>query len=413
MTSPATPDGSEHRPTPSGPAAGEPLPSASAAEEPLPTASAASDADEPLPRATLSSDADEPLPVPAATAGPAEPLPRKTTGAGTGAATTPGPATGPGLGPGPGPGPVPAGGSGPGDEPGYEPGYEIAAGGSFAAGYARQHFFSGARFLKPGRRAAVALAAVVAVAAIGVGLAAAVPHLGGGGDDHVAAQPAASTRSLAGPSSPTTGAATATTTHAVPHTPGKPAAHPKPPAHHIVKGLPPATGAAIPLQPGKPAATTTAGHSTTGTKPATHAPQQPAAHPITFKGANIVNFGSSRCLAAQGGSSVAGTLAVLADCNQSDPSQGWTLSSDGTVRDFAGTRCLDISGTPGNGTAVRIKPCSAARQSTQNFVLKPSYDLVEVQPDLCVDAKDNGTAAGTVLQLWSCAGTSNQKWRMP
>jgi hypothetical protein len=138
--------------------------------------------------------------------------------------------------------------------------------------------------------------------------------------------------------------------------------------------------------------------------------------PITFTGAFVVNFASSRCLAAEGGSNAPGTPMVLADCDHGDPPQGWTFPSDGTARDFGGTMCLDIAGSTGstgNGATVRIARCSSARHSTQAFVLKSSYDLVEVRPDRCVDAKDQGTAAGTVLRMWNCDGQPNQKWREP
>jgi hypothetical protein len=282
-----------------------------------------------------------------------------------------------------------------------EPGYRISpAGPSFAAGFARRHFFSGIRFLKPGRRVAVAVAGVVGVAAVGVGLAAGVSHFGGHG--HVDAQPAASARALVTPSA----SATTPGRSGAPRVPASPKAPAGPPAKHAPAppASPPGRAFAPPVRPASPPS---------GTTPATPGTPKPSAHPVTFQGAFIVNFASNRCLAGQGGSRAAGTQMVLADCNRDDPSQGWTFASDGTARDFGGTMCLDVSGTPGDGTTVHLAACSAARHSTQAFVLKPSYDLVEVQPDLCVDAKDQNTAAGTVLQMWTCAGTANQKWRMP
>ncbi|WP_405591320.1 ricin-type beta-trefoil lectin domain protein [Streptomyces sp. NBC_01190] len=306
--------------------------------------------------------------------------------------------------------PLPGGPSGSDPEPGHG---ILAADHSYAAGFARQHYFSGARFLKPGRRVAVAVGGVAAVAAIGVGVATALPHLGG--DDHVDAQPAASAKPLGAHATTATDSPTAT--DGSPGAPKSPVKHPpaKPPAgqgaNAPVKApadaLPAIPGA--PRQPAVPSATTSATHPSTGKPPAK--PSAPS-HPITFQGAFVVNFASSRCLASQGGSHSAGTLMVLADCDKSDPSQGWAFASDGTARDFGGTMCLDVA-SPGNGAALRLAACSAGRAANQSFVLKTSYDLVDVQPDLCVDAKDKNTAAGTVLQTWSCAGTANQKWRMP
>ncbi|MCL6671882.1 RICIN domain-containing protein [Streptomyces panaciradicis] len=42
----------------------------------------------------------------------------------------------------------------------------------------------------------------------------------------------------------------------------------------------------------------------------------------------------------------------------------------------------------------------------------PIGPLVDTKIGKCVDAKDSGTADGTRLQLWACAGTSNQKWHL-
>jgi hypothetical protein len=35
-----------------------------------------------------------------------------------------------------------------------------------------------------------------------------------------------------------------------------------------------------------------------------------------------------------------------------------------------------------------------------------------VQSGLCVDASGNGTANGTKIILWSCAGSANQHWTL-
>ncbi|MBY8882309.1 RICIN domain-containing protein [Actinacidiphila acidipaludis] len=358
MTSPSRPDGPE-RP---------PASDSTSADERLPPEGSAS-ADEPLPQA------DEPLPEESGPA--AEPLP--------GAAAASGDAD--------------------------DPAYAISPGGSFAAGFARQHHFSGARFLKPGRRVAVALAGVVGIAVVGVGLAAGVSHFGSDGHASVAATEPLGHTTAAHPSatgSPSRGATTATTTPGT-TSPAKPPAGRQP----VTGGTP--AGGNQPLQPAAPPPVSTGStQQSSGTGGSTpKPPAKPPAKPITFQGALIVNMGSKRCLAGQGGSRNPGTVVVLADCDKSDPSQGWTFPSDGTARDFAGTMCLDVAGSDQEGAVLRLENCSSSRHSTQAFVLKPSYDLVEVQPDLCADAKDKGTAAGTVIQVWTCYGTSNQKWQMP
>lgn len=323
--------------------------------------------------------------------------------------------------------PLPAGAALSGHEP---PLVRLAAeppapgGNSFAAGFARRHYFSGARLLRPGRRVAVAVAGVTGLAIVGVGVAAGVSQLGG--DD--TAQAAATVQSTGEASAPPThspSAGSGAASHRPSTTPKDRSAEKGSgsSAGNVVSGLP-QEGAGAPVSGtqnggsgGGGGDTTTAqgtgtGSGTTGT---THqsTPQPPKATSasVGFTGKLLFNFASSRCLATQGGSRAAGTQMVLADCNSSDPSQGWTFPSDGTARDFGGTMCLDVSGL-GNGTLVRLAKCSSSRAANQRFVLKKSYDLVvDVAPDLCVDAKDKNTAAGTALQLWTCAGTANQKWR--
>jgi streptogrisin C len=61
-----------------------------------------------------------------------------------------------------------------------------------------------------------------------------------------------------------------------------------------------------------------------------------------------------------------------------------------------------------NGTAIQIVGCNG--NAAQQFVLSGAGDLVSVLANKCVDIKDVNPASGAKLQLWDCAGTSNQKW---
>ncbi|MBV2356906.1 RICIN domain-containing protein [Streptomyces sp. J2-1] len=282
----------------------------------------------------------------------------------------------------------------------------------YASTFSRQHFFAGARFLKPGRRAAVAVASVAAVALIGTGATAAVAHFGG---DTVDAQRVATGRPLAASASPSA-SATATPSGAPSGSPSSKGHTKKPEEHGRKSGHraespadhadPPAWAPAAPPPAAPPARIPEAPKA-----PTKHVAAPPAQKPIVFSGSFLQNYDSNRCLASRGRSRTPGTTMILADCNSSDASQGWSFRSDGTVRNFAGTRCLDTSGS-GNGATLVLGTCAPSR-SSQGFVLKPSYDLVQRRPDLCVDAKDHGKSAGTALQLWTCVGTSNQKWHMP
>ncbi|SNX88349.1 ricin-type beta-trefoil lectin protein [Streptomyces sp. TLI_55] len=297
-----------------------------------------------------------------------------------------------------------------------------AGGGSFAADFARRHYFSGARLLKPGRRVAIALAGVTGLAVVGTGVVAGIARLGGD-DTAQAAATVQATDEAAGTATPSPSASSAHPSH-------RPSSKPK--GHSSAKkdgSSSQDAGSGLPAAPAVPGTGSGggsggggggggadqgsgAGSGTTGSgTQSTPKPPKTTTTSSGFTGKFLFNFASSRCLATQGGSRAAGTQTVLADCNSKDPSQGWTFPSDGTVRDFGGTMCLDVT-NPGNGALVRLANCSSSRAANQRLLLKGSYDLVlNVNPDLCVDAKDKGTAAGTVLQLWTCAGTANQKWR--
>ncbi|MFI9834807.1 RICIN domain-containing protein [Streptomyces sp. NPDC051913] len=298
-------------------------------------------------------------------------------------------------------------------------GTSTPGGRSFAADFARRHYFSGARLLKPGRRVAIALAGVTGLAVVGTGVVAGIARLGG--DD--TAQAAATVQATDKTPGPAKDHPSADSAHPSKHPSSKPKGHSSAKkdgssAQDAGSGLPveaapPATGSGGGGGGGGGTAQgsgTGSGTTDSGTQ-STSKPPKTTTTSSGFTGKLLFNFASSRCLSTQGGSRAAGTQTVLADCDSKDPSQGWTFPADGTIRDFGGTMCLDVSGL-GNGALVRLANCSSSRATNQRLVLKGSYDIVvNANPDLCVDAKDKSTAAGTVLQLWSCAGTTNQKWR--
>ncbi|MEV7125558.1 RICIN domain-containing protein [Streptomyces sp. NPDC093260] len=42
--------------------------------------------------------------------------------------------------------------------------------------------------------------------------------------------------------------------------------------------------------------------------------------------------------------------------------------------------------------------------------LDSDRSVTSARSGLCLDATGNGTANGTVVQLWQCTGAANQKW---
>ncbi|MFJ8669657.1 ricin-type beta-trefoil lectin domain protein [Streptomyces sp. NPDC093600] len=135
-------------------------------------------------------------------------------------------------------------------------------------------------------------------------------------------------------------------------------------------------------------------------------PEQPAA-----VGSLIIGQGSNRCVDvpnAQDGVGRDGTKLHLWDCMDS-ANQKWDFRGDGTVRALG--LCMDVAnGSRDDGAAIQLARCSG--NPAQQFVLSGAGDLVNPQANKCVDADDHGTANGTRLLLWTCAGTPNQKWRV-
>ena len=62
----------------------------------------------------------------------------------------------------------------------------------------------------------------------------------------------------------------------------------------------------------------------------------------------------------------------------------------------------------GNGVAVQIYSCWGG--DNQRWRINSDGTIVGVQSNLCLDAVNSGTGNGTQLQLYSCWGGNNQKW---
>jgi hypothetical protein len=72
---------------------------------------------------------------------------------------------------------------------------------------------------------------------------------------------------------------------------------------------------------------------------------------------------------------------------------------------------MDVAwGSREDGAVIQLARCSG--NPAQQFVMSTAGDLVNPQADKCVDVKDGGTGNESKLQLWTCSGTPNQKWRV-
>jgi chitinase len=89
--------------------------------------------------------------------------------------------------------------------------------------------------------------------------------------------------------------------------------------------------------------------------------------------------------------------------------QQWTVGSGGTLQVLG--KCLDIdaAGTA-NGTTVDLYTCNGS--GAQVWDPQSDGELLNPASGKCLDDTGYGTS-GTQVQIWSCAGTANQTWKLP
>ncbi|MFH9824152.1 ricin-type beta-trefoil lectin domain protein [Streptomyces bobili] len=138
---------------------------------------------------------------------------------------------------------------------------------------------------------------------------------------------------------------------------------------------------------------------------------EPEADPEPVPGQLIIGQASDRCVDvtdSQDGKGRDGTPLQIHDCSGT-ANQKWVFNGDGTVRSLG--MCMDVAwGSREDGAVIQLARCSG--NPAQQFVMSTAGDLVNPQADKCVDVKDSGTGNESKLQLWTCSGTPNQKWRV-
>jgi serine/threonine protein kinase len=116
----------------------------------------------------------------------------------------------------------------------------------------------------------------------------------------------------------------------------------------------------------------------------------------------VVNAGTGTCLDVPD----SGGDVQLWPCQGTD-NQQFSFATDGTVRALG--KCLRINGDD-DGAHLAAAACTG--EAAEKFTLNASAALVSTKTDKCVDVPgDSGGAAGVPVQIFSCNGTSNQRWR--
>ncbi|MGA2889946.1 MAG: protease pro-enzyme activation domain-containing protein [Terracidiphilus sp.] len=98
--------------------------------------------------------------------------------------------------------------------------------------------------------------------------------------------------------------------------------------------------------------------------------------------------------------------------------QSWVFNNSGVtpagyynIAVSYGPYCVTASGST-SGSLVNLQPCIGS--SAQAWEAVPSGDAFVLHPanntSLCLDVQGDGTAAGTLVQGWTCNGGNNEEW---
>jgi glucosylceramidase len=114
------------------------------------------------------------------------------------------------------------------------------------------------------------------------------------------------------------------------------------------------------------------------------------------------------CLDVRSASSADGTPVQVYTCNGTSGQQ-WTVESNGALQALG--KCLDVAGAgTANGTLVQLYTCNGT--GAQTWQAQSNGELVNPGSGKCLDDTGFG-GAGTQVQIWSCAGGTNQVWTLP
>ena len=95
-------------------------------------------------------------------------------------------------------------------------------------------------------------------------------------------------------------------------------------------------------------------------------------------------------------------------CNGTNAQQ-WTVASGNTVQVLG--KCLDVTGGgTANGTLIDLYTCNGT--GAQVWVPQSNGELVNPNSGKCLDDTGFG-GSGTQVQIWACADSSNQQWKLP
>jgi len=131
--------------------------------------------------------------------------------------------------------------------------------------------------------------------------------------------------------------------------------------------------------------------------------------PGTVSSGQIASGIAGKCLAAKDTSGTNGTPVVIAACAAGNPAQTWTVAGNAVQ---LGGKCLDVTGKgTADGTLVELWTCNGG--TNQQWTAGANSSLVGTGSGKCLDDPKKSTVDGTQQQIWTCNGGTNQVWTLP
>jgi hypothetical protein len=101
---------------------------------------------------------------------------------------------------------------------------------------------------------------------------------------------------------------------------------------------------------------------------------------------------------------------VIDACDATNPGQNWTVAAGNTLQ--ANGKCLDVTGKGTvNGTLVELWTCNGG--TNQQWTAGAGSSLVGTGSGKCLDDPGSTTTDGTQQEIWTCNGGKNQSWTLP
>jgi phage baseplate assembly protein gpV len=122
----------------------------------------------------------------------------------------------------------------------------------------------------------------------------------------------------------------------------------------------------------------------------------------------IGGFGG-KCIDDRGNSSSNGTELIIWGCNHGDSAQDWTWNSSGELEHDG--MCANDPGYGGSGSKLILWSCTGTSNERWSHVTFGRFKLnYSGKGALCLDDPGFSTSNGTRLMVYKCNGGSNQNW---